>query len=557
MAIGKFFRNLPMSNKKIIIILSLLVGVSLFLHFFKVNLSPPCISVDEAAYGYNAFSILKTGKDEFARLLPLRLRSFGDFKLPLYSYLTIPFIAILGLTETAIRLPSFLSAAALVVVGFFLSLELFKNKRLALITSLFIALSPWIGSISRHAHEVIPATLFLATSLLFLLRFKNHRSLPSGILSIIFISLALYTYHISRVFYVFLLGYYLYLCFKQKISIRKWIITIAVISIFLIPFAYAELTLPPTRLASLLITNNEGINLKHSEWVTEFARSPFNTKLFITANEVTNRYIQYFSPEFLVLKGDENPRFGMEGLQPITIVEYLLCIIGIFLMLKKHRKEGLLLLFVLIISPLPAALTWQEYALTRAFFMIIPIIIFASYAAEEILKSNIQYKKLLVIGFALIYLLFVARSWEFYLFHYPHRATAVRSWFCGYKELGAFVKENYSKYDKFYITQEVGQPYMGLLFYLQYDPAKYQKNVRTTPPDEYGFTTVTGFDKFVFNTSNFSNDPDYNGVYVFSQAEGQALKIHESDVQKVTVGSEQMFWIYIPRKNSNQSNMPK
>jgi len=76
----------------ILVFLISLLSVSLFL--YKLTSSPPCLNADEAANGYDAYSILKTGKDQYGNFLPLRFESFGDYKLPLLTYIAIPFIKI-------------------------------------------------------------------------------------------------------------------------------------------------------------------------------------------------------------------------------------------------------------------------------------------------------------------------------------------------------------------------------------------------------------------------------------------------------------------------------
>ena len=63
---------------------------------------------DEAALGYNAYSIIQTGRDEYGQFLPLIFKSFGDYKPGFYVYLTIPFIKIFGLNEISVRFPSIL-----------------------------------------------------------------------------------------------------------------------------------------------------------------------------------------------------------------------------------------------------------------------------------------------------------------------------------------------------------------------------------------------------------------------------------------------------------------
>ena len=53
-----------MSKKKwIILFLILILGV--FLRFWKLGQTPKGFYLDEAALGYNAYSIMETGKDEY------------------------------------------------------------------------------------------------------------------------------------------------------------------------------------------------------------------------------------------------------------------------------------------------------------------------------------------------------------------------------------------------------------------------------------------------------------------------------------------------------------
>ena len=80
-------------------ILILILIVAAFLRLFKLGSFPVSLTWDETALGYNAFSLLKTGRDEYGKLLPLVLKSFGDYKPALYSYLTVPSVLIFGLNE--------------------------------------------------------------------------------------------------------------------------------------------------------------------------------------------------------------------------------------------------------------------------------------------------------------------------------------------------------------------------------------------------------------------------------------------------------------------------
>ena len=90
----------------------LILILAFFLRFYKLGKVPPSLNWDEASIGYNSYCLLKTGKDEYGIKLPLFLRSFGDYKPSLYTYLTIPAVAFFGLTELAVRFSSALFASA-------------------------------------------------------------------------------------------------------------------------------------------------------------------------------------------------------------------------------------------------------------------------------------------------------------------------------------------------------------------------------------------------------------------------------------------------------------
>ena len=124
-----------------------------YFQLFKGTPSPPCFNADEASFGYNAYSILKTGKDEYGTLLPLRLKSFGDYKLPLYTYLSVPFIAVFGLNEFGTRALNIFLSFLLPFAVYLLAVELFKSKRAGIIAAFLMSVSLGLHIVSRHAHE--------------------------------------------------------------------------------------------------------------------------------------------------------------------------------------------------------------------------------------------------------------------------------------------------------------------------------------------------------------------------------------------------------------------
>ena len=127
-----------------LLIFALLLGA--FLRLYQLGSLPNALTWDEAALGYNAYSIIKTGRDEFGKLLPIVFKSFGDYKPGLYVYLVIPSVAIFGLNEFAVRLPGALFGVLAIFGIYLLILELFAEEKrarlLASFSTLALAITP-------------------------------------------------------------------------------------------------------------------------------------------------------------------------------------------------------------------------------------------------------------------------------------------------------------------------------------------------------------------------------------------------------------------------------
>ena len=109
----------------------ILIGIlciAAFLRLWHIESVPPSISWDEAAFGYNAWSVLKTGKDEYGKTYPLLFESFGEYKLPGMVYTVALSEALFGLNEFGIRFPSALFGTLTVLVLYLLTKEYIKKQ---------------------------------------------------------------------------------------------------------------------------------------------------------------------------------------------------------------------------------------------------------------------------------------------------------------------------------------------------------------------------------------------------------------------------------------------
>src|SRR3990167_1382093 len=105
-----------------------ILALAFVLRVVGLSSFPPGFTPDEASFGYDAYSILKTGKDQWGKPFPLVLESFGDFKSPLYAYLTVPSVAAFGLNKFAVRFPNAILGTLAVLAAYLLAGKLFRSK---------------------------------------------------------------------------------------------------------------------------------------------------------------------------------------------------------------------------------------------------------------------------------------------------------------------------------------------------------------------------------------------------------------------------------------------
>ena len=96
--------------------------LAFFIRIYSIHTTP--LLWDEASLGYNAYSILKTGRDEYGTFLPIIFKSFGDYKPGLYVYLCLPFVYLFGLNDLSVRLPSIILGSLLPIILYFLIKEI-------------------------------------------------------------------------------------------------------------------------------------------------------------------------------------------------------------------------------------------------------------------------------------------------------------------------------------------------------------------------------------------------------------------------------------------------
>lgn len=182
---------------------------------------PAGFNQDEASAAYDAYSILKTGYDRNGQFLPVHLIAWGSGQNALYSYLSMPFLAVFGLDVWAFRLPMAL-VGCLSLFAFWRLLLVMTERKTALAGLALLAVCPWHIMKSRWALEsnLFPDLILFAS--LFLVIGLQRDRLPPFLAGCGMLGLSSYAYGTSYLFLpVFVLPLLVFLIRKQKLSLRR------------------------------------------------------------------------------------------------------------------------------------------------------------------------------------------------------------------------------------------------------------------------------------------------------------------------------------------------
>lgn len=477
-------------------LLLMILGVGAFVRLIFLSSVPPHLTPDEAALGYNAYSILKTGRDEHGTFFPIVFKSFGDYKPGLYVYLTVPFVALFGLNEFSTRAAGAIFGIIAIFLIYKIVALLFKeekSKALPLISAALLALSPWHIQFSRGAWEVnVALTLTLAGILFFLKSLKSEKFLPLSAAFFAFTLLAYQGAKLSTTIVVVLLIISFYRAFF-KIKIKTLFISLFVgffvsipiiVSLFsgqtgrLAVFSVFAAPRPAQYLSDILSEGNEQIAtvpyyLFHSEAVN-FLRG------------IMGRWFNHFSGRFLFFEGDwQNPRHSAPYVGMLNFLDLPLLLAGVIALVRmKNRQSAFFIFSWLILACLPAILSRDQVHAVRSLNMVVPLCLVSTLGAGSILQKI----KLKHIGYFLgsfLYLVGFLYYADAYFVHMPKLNS--QFWEYGYKQVVEAILPIQKDYKTIIFQQSYSQPYIYFLFFGKYDPREYQiKSARHFVESNYG-----------------------------------------------------------------------
>jgi len=513
---------MKLNSQKTIVLLILIFLLGFGLRFFRLSTMPPALNWDEISHGYNAYSILKTGRDEWGQLLPwANFRAYGDYPLPANLYLTIPSISIFGLNEFGIRAPHALLGSLTILATFLLTQGLGFDLWVSLLAASLVAVNPWTLFPSRF---VVQSNLSLFFTIAGLALFFNRKKKPLYLpLSALALGISAYSYHNARIFVPLLVAV---LIFLYRNEWKKWwqkkrnhlLATILLLLVFYIPLV-PILIGPEARARArwVSIIDQGAINQIiesrfQSNLPLPLPRLLYNRPVYFFTHFLSN-YIGYYSPRFLFFEGGTDYQLSVPGEGILYPVELPFFYLGlgflVFLALIKparggsassRRKFAQALLLWLLLAPIPAAATRGGGHVIRASTMLPLPQILTALGVFQLAQFLNQKRKGTALALFIVFLLTIFISTFSYLQTYfgSYRQDYSWSWQYGYKEIATFIKDHYQDYDKILVTKKYGEPHEFLLFYLAWDPAKYRTDPNLVRYFRSDWYWVDSFDKFIF-----------------------------------------------------------
>lgn len=485
-----------------------IILIATVLRFWQLGRVPLSPDWDEVSLGYNAFSILHTGKDEYGKTLPIVLQSFGDYKPALYTYLTIPSIAVFGLTVFALRFPSAVFGILSVVFVFFLVRELFKKDTLALIASFLLAIAPWSLQFSRVAFETNVGVALNIFGALFFVKGLKKPWLFIG--SAIIFALNIYVYQSEKIFTPLLVVLLICVFYQDlKILSKKFLISFFLVGIFvalpMILYTFfgtgglarvQGVSILSSNTLSQTIANRHVYNVTHHDTIGLL----LNNKWTVYGKTILANYLSHYDLNWLFITGDID-RHHAPDMGLLYLFELPAIGVGIYQLLfgKWSKKTKLLIFGWFLLAPLPAAITQDVPHAVRTMNFLPAYQIFAALGFLTVWTTctKVAYKKIPWGALLLVLWAFLAMyNFVYYLDEYfvQQNYFYATDWQYGYEQVVADVKKLAPKYNTIIVDNKtpMDQSYIFFLFYLHENPASYQKQGITAS------SQIRHFGKYVF-----------------------------------------------------------
>lgn len=504
-----------MRNKLLLIII-----LASALRLFFLSSVPPSLNWDEVSMGYTAYSVAKTGMDEWGERLPIFFRSYGEWKSAVYIYLLVPMVNFFGLNAWTVRLPSAIAGILAVYLTYLIGRHLY-GRQVGLYAALFLAISPWHLVLSRPAFEANVSLTLILAGLYYFLHYIQVSQSKFLIFSAVFFGLAPHTYNSAKVIVPFLV---IYLLWQTRLyrSLRSLLIYLGILGLFALPLALNLFTGRAQHRYTQVGVSTDQYGL--SQFVAHrqnpalpplIGKLAFN-KYTYTLHSFAGNYLSYLSPAFLLVQAGDHNQHHVKYFGVLYLAEFIFVLYG----LRKLRggKTNLsrsLPLVIIGLGIIPAALTRDEGHVLRSLLTLPGWQLLAALGAAELFRAKLNHWRLLIGILIIQSILFLTA----YFYWYP--TTFARDWQYGHREVAQFLAEHEGDYDRIVMTKWFGEPQLFLAFFNRWDPSWYlaenRANLRYESEGKLWLDQLEEYTlgKYTFKYIEFAKEePDGKTLYI-------------------------------------------
>jgi 4-amino-4-deoxy-L-arabinose transferase-like glycosyltransferase len=474
-------------NKKLasfLLILAIFLAGT-FLRFYNLGVVPNSMEWDEVSWGYNAYSILRTGKDEYGVPLPISFKAFGDYKQPVYVYSEVIPIAIFGLNSFAVRFPAALYGSLSILFIYLFLWELFyktkKREVLALLAAGIFAISPWSIQFSRIAFETTLGVFFVLVGLyLFFLGIRKN-SIAAFVISAAVFALSAYSYHSEKLFMPLLLLFLLLLFWKYFIK-RKLLTLFLILVIFLFNAPWIFNSTTTARGASVLFTSQTTQLLENSANAIIYDNLHhdklgvlLNNRRIVYVNTFFLNYLKHWDPNWLFVTGDLD-RHHPPGMGLLFFVSLPFIIWGLFKMIKDKYENRHIVFIWFLLAPIASAIAVGAPNAERALIMLPPIVIWEAIGLLAFYEWSVSPSKTMIFkkaGLILVAVLYLFNFSYYVQQYFAHTNFNTQQYWLAYQQVIDYTSKPQFNNKRIIFASEFEQPYIFYLFYAKYDPKTY------------------------------------------------------------------------------------
>jgi len=422
------------------------------------------LNQDEASAGYEAFALLTEGIDRCGKPLPVLFISWGSGQNVLMSYLALPFVALLGLSELSIRLPNAI-CGCLTLFVFWRMARRAEGPRFGLLALFLLVINPWHIMASRWALESNLLPFFLLAGVWCT---SVARDRPWALLgaSAAF-GLSLYAYGTAFFFLpVYLVCAVLWL--RRRIHWPSFLLSLALFLLLALPIALCQ-TANMLGWGELRLL---GLTLPELTESRQTATSVFGGGGFSAAMENFRGFLS------ILWRGGDGLTYNALPLRKGGLLYFFglpTAAVGFVgsLFLRKDRQTEAPMRIALVSALLCAFLI--DCNVNRINMVWLPLIYFSALGCRFLFCRLRRWNILPLTAAVCCFCLFLTAycdtfGGEGYVGYFPGLGGAVEA----AEALGA---------ETVYITDRVNQPYIFALFYGQGSPSDFCESVEYRDPD--------------------------------------------------------------------------